>query len=302
MKIGSHVSSLQAKREAPYDGAIDTAARLGFDAIELIAMTDAELSDYYTADTCRALAKQVRDSGLLLSEFAAYSPYTQDVVSADGTARERATATLKHAINVCADLECPIFNLVSHWASGWSCPHPYPPSYIHPAVRGMPAMPYSKLRPTVDAGFDFASIWQRYLDMLSNLARHCSGRGVKLAIEGHANVIVSGTDAMLRLLDAIPDETIVINFDTAWHLIQRELLELSIHKLRGRIGHVHLRDADGQLNYLVPVGEGIIDWEGVFTALRNTGFDGVMSFEYAGFEDYEGVARASLDYVRRLIS
>jgi sugar phosphate isomerase/epimerase len=56
-------------------------------------------------------------------------------------------------------------------------------------------------------------------------------------------------------------------------------------QVRGLFLHMHIKDvkkdpATGKLQY-VPVGEGLIDFRGQFTALRNDGYDGTMSLETA---------------------
>lgn len=301
MKIGCHVSGLQARRAAPYNDGVDNAIALGFDALELIAMTAAELADYYTPAKCAELREKVSNAGLLVSQFALYSPACQDLLSEDATRSDAALAVVDQAIAVCAALGCPIFNLVSHWADGLVCPHGYPPSYIHPASKGLASYGATKVTISLPQGWNYSLVWERYLGVLAEIAARAGKHGVTLAVEGHANVIVSGTDAMLRMFDRLDDANIVINFDTAWHLIQRELLPMSIYKLGRRIGHVHLRDADGLLNYGVPVGEGVIAWDEVFVALRSIGYEGVVSFEYAGFDQFTKIAAASLDHVRRLM-
>jgi sugar phosphate isomerase/epimerase len=54
-------------------------------------------------------------------------------------------------------------------------------------------------------------------------------------------------------------------------------------QVRGLFPHMHIKDirkdpATGELQH-VPVGEGMIDFRGQFTALRDDGYDGTMSLE-----------------------
>jgi len=73
---------------------------------------------------------------------------------------------------------------------------------------------------------------------------------------------------------------------------------LSLHKLKGKVFHVHARDGDGLLCYNLPPGEGIVDWGDVFTALHDIGYDGVVSLELGGYAEprrYAAQARAYLD-------
>ncbi len=301
MKIGCHVSALQKTRKAPYDEGIRNAAELGFAGVELIAMDGLELDEYYTVDRCRSLREMASAGGLTISQFAVYSTACEGMASLDRSEREAGLAVFKRGIDVCADLGSEIVNLVAHWPVGLTCPHPYPPSYIHPIGRGMPGTPYPKMIMHIPQPFDFERIWENYVGSLSRCYDYAEEKGVKLAIEGHAHVIVSGTDAMLRLFDQVQSPAAVVNFDTSWHFIQREYIPMSILKLGKRIAHVHLRDADGLLYYGAPVGQGVIDMSGVVKALKSIGYDGFLSFEYSGFENYLDIARSSKSYIEGII-
>jgi len=54
----------------------------------------------------------------------------------------------------------------------------------------------------------------------------------------------------------------------------------------------HFSDNDGTTNVHWRPGRGKIDWEKVLLALKETGFDGVISLE---FEDVPGVSRGARD-------
>jgi len=166
----------------------------------------------------------------------------------------------------------------------------------------MVTTPYPKVVMNLPTPFDADAIWENYVDSLAQVTAYCENKGILFALEGHAHVIVSGTDAMLRLFDRIPSRSLVVNFDTVWHFIQREYLPMSIYKLKDRIAHVHLRDSDGLLYYGAPVGQGVIDMHGVVRALTNVGYAGYLSFEYSGFEDFLGVAGQSKEYIERVLS
>ena len=301
MKLGSHVSSLQRERQAPYEEGVANAGLLGFDGVELICMNQAELTQYYTPERCRSLRDLADKHKLVVTQFAIFSTACEGLASLDPKQKQEGIDIFLRGMDRCVDLECGIVNLVAHWPIGLASPHPYPPSYIHPASRGVTQVNSSKFTMSLPGQFDFGRTWDNYVDSIRILATAAAERKIRLAIEGHAHVIVSGTDAMLRLFDSLADPACVINFDTAWHFVQREYLPMSIAKLGQRIAHVHLRDADGQLYYGAPVGQGVIDWHGVIRALKQVGYAGFLSFEYAGFEDFLGVTRRSKEYIARVL-
>ena len=72
--------------------------------------------------------------------------------------------------------------------------------------------------------FDATGNWNRYLDSLGKIVKMCEETNMRFALEGHANVIVGTTDAMLRAFDWIKSDAFGTNFDTAWQLVQREYL------------------------------------------------------------------------------
>lgn len=301
MKLGCHVSALRNPRQAPYEEAIENAGRLGFEGVELIAMDRWELEEYYTPNRIAALRNLARDQGLTISQFAVYSTACEGMASLNSREKEAGIEVFERGIRVCKELGCETINLVAHWPVGLKAPVAYPPAYIYPVVAGIPGPASPKVTMELPEPFEFGAIWENYVDSLRAVAEVAAGYGVRLAVEGHAHVIVPGTDAILRLFDWIDNPALTVNFDTSWHFLQREYLPMSIHKLKGKIGHVHLRDADGLLFYGLPPGQGVIDWHGTVRALADTGYDGFLSFELAGFDDNLRIAREAKVHMERVL-
>lgn len=67
-------------------------------------------------------------------------------------------------------------------------------------------------------------------------------------MEPRVGEIVSNTDALLRLMDAVGDENFGALLDTAHLHAQKEILPLSIEKLSSRIYYVHVSDNNGRVN------------------------------------------------------
>jgi sugar phosphate isomerase/epimerase len=223
------------------------------------------------------------------------------MASLDPFERSKGIEVFQQGINICKELGCDIINLVSHWPLGMKAPIEYIPSYIYPIARGGTRIPSPKFKMSLPNDFDFNQIWKNYISSLAIVSQMASEQGIKFAIEGHAHVIVSGTDAMLRLFDQVDNPSLVVNFDTSWHFIQREFLPMSILKLKDRIAHVHVRDADGLLFYGAPPGQGIVDWPGVVQALSDIGYDGFLSFEWSGYDDYLNIAHEAKNYMTRIL-
>lgn len=129
------------------------------------------------------------------------------------------------------------------------------------------------------------AIWDTYVETARACAGIAKSHGLKLSIEGHAHVVVPNTDSFLRLWDHVQHPALGYNLDTAWLFVQREYIPWSIAKLRGKLVRVHARDGDGLHAYSLPPGEGILEWGGIFDALRSIGYDCYVSFELGGLSD-----------------
>jgi len=168
--------------------------------------------------------------------------------------------------------------------------------------------------------------WTVAVDYWGGLADEAARRGVKIAIEMHANQLVYSVPGLLRLRDAVGD-TVGANFDPS-HLLWMGADPLTaIGALDGAIHHVHAKDTriedraavtsrletipnertdERAWNY-VAVGTGHPDgvdfWTRFADALQAAGYHGPLSIEN---EDYtlgqrESVATA-IDTLRKALA
>lgn len=289
--------------QPPYDEAIRIIGEMGFGALELIAFEEKDLDEYYTPETIHELRELYESYGMILSEFAVYTPVVADLAHMDEERREKAFEIFKKATQIAKGLGSQAMNLVSNWVQDVKCPMAYPPCFLTPFVNGVgKASPKLKMEiPDID----YDKLWDNYMVMLKRCLDYCVENGMDFYIEGHSYVIVGSTDAMLRMYDRIDSSHLGINFDTAWHLVQREFLPMSIKKLGKKIRHFHMRDGDGMFSYSLPCGAGIIDWEGVLRALKDVGFEGTLSFEMGGYADTEDTKKyilESKEYIEKIMS
>lgn len=303
MRLGCGAWVYSAPRyQPPYNEAVRIVGEMGFGAVELIAFEEKDLNEYYTPETIRNLRGIYESYGMILSEFAVYTPMVADLANTDAQKREKAFAVFQKAVQVAKALGSRAVNLVSNWVQDVKCPHDYMPNYITPFVKGVgKASP--KLKMEIPA-LDYAKLWDDYMVTLKRCLDYCVENGMDFYIEGHAYAIVGGTGDMLRMFDVIDSPHLGINFDTAWHLIQREFLPMSVRKLGKKIKHFHLRDGDAMFSYSLPCGAGVIDWEGLLKTIKDIGFDGTLSFEMGGYADTEDTRKyiqESKDYLTRIM-
>jgi len=281
--------------QPPYDEAIQTIHRMGFSGMEMIVFEAKDMDDYYTPDKVRELRTSYESLGLELSEFAVYTPVIESLCSFKADERERAFSLFKRAADIGHALNSKAMNMVAHWPYGTDCPTGYPSNYFLPFLN-ITRRASPKLYMDIPA-CDYDELWEIYIEMLARCLAYVETAGMELYIEGHANVIIGNSDAMLRLFDRIPSERLGVNFDTAWHLIQREYPQMALRKLGKRVRHLHLRDGDGMANYKLPCGMGIIDWTDVFRTLLDIGFSGYASFEIGAYDDMERYIALSKQHI-----
>ncbi len=126
-----------------------------------------------------------------------------------------------------------------------------------------------------------AEQWRLGVEAVRDLGGRAADLGLKIAIELEPFdlSLVNSIDTMLRFLDdvALPD-TVRANCDISHlHLVGAPPGEVS--RLTGRIEHVHVSDCDGKVHGDLPPGRGVTPIADYLAAIRDTGYDGVVSVE-----------------------
>jgi D-psicose/D-tagatose/L-ribulose 3-epimerase len=150
--------------------------------------------------------------------------------------------------------------------------------------------------------------WQAGVEAVRELGAEAARRGLRIAIElePFRASLVNSVDTMLRFLDDVGQgDTVRANCDIS-HLHLVGTPPEAVGRLAGRIEHVHLSDCDGRVHGDLPPGRGVTPIADYLAAVRDTGYDGVVSveLEYAPEPDrivawveeaYEATARIMAD-------
>jgi len=132
--------------------------------------------------------------------------------------------------------------------------------------------------------------------VFGNLTKYAEDRGVKIAIEncpmGGWNLAYS--PVMWRtLFEIVPSDSLGLNFDPS-HLVWQFVDYIrAVREFRNKVFHVHAKDTEvnyerltecgiygrGWWRYRIP-GWGEIDWRGFLSALREVGYNYVISVEH----------------------
>ena len=139
--------------------------------------------------------------------------------------------------------------------------------------------------------------WERQWEVLVESVKWCVQKaktvGLKLIVEPRVGEIISNTDGMLRLIEAVNEPNLGAILDTGHQYAQKEILPLSVAKLKDRLMYLHLSDNDSTKNdHFVP-GNGTIDWIGLFEALKINNYQG-----YAGLDIAKTNEELSVSYLK----
>lgn len=277
MRFG--VSSWPFQWDPPYEDVIRRVAGLGFKAMELIAWNKDFLRDYYTPETIAGLKKVLDGEGIALSQFVS-TPH--DLSADDPARRDAAVEHWKRAVEVGAALGSPIINMVACHAFAMKDSVEIPRITTKPLVQS-----YSAKLP---AGLDWDRNYADYVTALKRCATACEQHGVALTIEPHPARYVANTAGALRLMEHVGSPAMGINFDPSHTFPVGDFPNMAVYQLGKRIRHCHVSDNDGVTNVHWRPGMGKIDWRAMFVALKEVGYDGVISIE---LEDVPGTSRGA---------
>ncbi|MGN1274906.1 MAG: sugar phosphate isomerase/epimerase family protein, partial [Thermoguttaceae bacterium] len=136
-------------------------------------------------------------------------------------------------------------------------------------------------------GSDCVSIWSgtplaseletvlmaRLVEELKKLVDFAGERGVKIAFEPEPGMFIATMDQFERLLDSAP-EKLRLTLDVGHLFCQNEPITFYVQRHAGRLVNIHFDDARrGVHEHLFP-GEGGIDFEEFFAALRSISYSG----------------------------
>ncbi|MBR2426165.1 MAG: sugar phosphate isomerase/epimerase [Lentisphaeria bacterium] len=98
-------------------------------------------------------------------------------------------------------------------------------------------------------------------------------------------VMTRTAEECLRLVDRVNHEWFQICYDTAnvWRFAPEfktgEDLTNDFRKLKGMIGHMHLKDFEPETKTITVLGKGEVDFPAIFSLLEDWGFDGIIGLD-----------------------
>ena len=259
---------------------------LGFDCVELEGVRRDNLTEVYTQR--RELKKFCDDEGLRVINFC---PVLPGSVSLERKEREESWDLFKRAIEIAR-----YFDTATIQGDSFT-----PPLKFRGDAPYKESISYGKqFTVEIDPKFEWRRQWDAMVESFSFMTQEAKKAGLRFCVEPRVGELLSNTDAILRMIDAVADDNFGAVLDTAHQIAQKEILALSVEKLGKRIFYVHAADNDGRVNDHVAAGRGTVDWEGVFQGLKKHGFAGYVAVDVGMVPDLDTQYRESLQFLTRM--
>lgn len=152
----------------------------------------------------------------------------------------------------------------------------------------------------IDPAFKWPRQWDAMVESFSFMTREAKKARLRFCVEPRVGELLSNTDAILRMMDAVDDDNFGAVLDTAHQNAQKEILALSVEKLGKRIFYVHAADNDGRVNDHVAAGRGTVDWDGVFQGLKKHKFSGYLAIDVGMVPDIDDQYRESHVFLMKM--
>jgi sugar phosphate isomerase/epimerase len=252
---------------------ISLAARWGFEAFEMEAIGEDNLRDLYAHR--KELKAHIDSHGLTLANFV---PVIRSTVSLDPDIQKKSLALFELGVDLAAELDAKLVMTDSYEV---------PIEYTSESPALDPIHYGKGYRVKITPQFSWDRVWDNMISVMSKCSEICEKRNLRLGMEMRLAETVSNTDAFLRLYDSIRNPTFGVVFDTAHLNAQKEILPISIEKLKDRVFLIHASDNDSTSNAHLPIGDGTIDWESCIAALQKHHFDGYYVLDIGDCPDLE---------------
>jgi fructoselysine 3-epimerase len=246
---------------------IESAARLGYDGIEIAAAAPHAYPDYLSRERRAAVRKVIADAGLQVSGICSCPGGAAglNAASPDAAEREAGHEYVLKCLQLASDLETPLVV----WLGGWT-----------------------RYGQTHRDAFALAA------DSLGRAARAAEPLGVRIAVEATSEIsdVLENVGDTLRLLEASGADpgTAGVLVDTLPVIYEGDDPSAQFVEAGERLLHVHLQDLEGD-----PAGTHN-DFRSWVAQLARLGYEGWLTIEtgYAKrLVDPEGEARRALEHI-----
>lgn len=144
-----------------------------------------------------------------------------------------------------------------------------------------------------------AEEWERCFSALRELAKDAIDNGIILALEIHNGKPTDTKEAVLKVLKAVDSEALKLIFD-GFNFIPDGLDMMEAYEaLKDYTVHYHFKNLKWDVHICVPLDEGDADFTPLVKAVKASGYDGYISFEYFA-DDPSDMIRKSWDWFKQV--
>ena len=271
--------------------ALEDYKAMGFTYLELEGMGTDHLKRVHKN---RKVYKQRCDGlGLKVHNFC---PVLRDLVSMGRDKRESAYEAFRYGVEVAAEYGVHTVHLASYTPDvTFSGPRPY---------AGSKYAFDEDYRVRFDPAFDWEAQWDVLVESVGRCCDMVKEIGKKVIMEPRVGEIICSSDSLLRLIKDVGRDNFYANFDCAHFQAQKEILPITLMKLRGKFANIHIADNDGTSSAHLPLGRGNIDWEAFFEGLVLMRYDAYLGVDIGDtpnvVEDLKASARFILNMADRM--
>ena len=266
----------------PLPEAVRRIADHGYSGVELLADTPHAFVPAFDDADREELAAALEETGLAVSNVNANTTmgyyddappsafFEPSLITADEDARTWRIEYTKGAIDLAAAVDAPAVCV----ATG----------------RPLPGNPPERARTYL-------------LDSLHEILDYAEPAGVDVGIEFEPELLIESTDEVLELIEEVDRDSLGVNLDIGHAAVYGEEPAESVRRCAGHITGIHLEDIAGGIrgkHYHIIPGEGDLDFERVFEALEEVGYDGFATLElYTYPDDPDRAAREAYEALER---
>lgn len=255
------------KEDYPIEDAIDQAAAMGFDGVEILHIQMTSEENSYLQN----LKRRAFEQGLDLMGFSTH----QGFVYPDADKRREEIDKTKHQVDVAARMGIPTMRInTGRWGTSGSFNELMENRGIEPPLEGY----------TDEDGFGWV------IDALGEVVEHAAEAGVLLGLENHWG-LGRTPEGVLRIVEAIDSPWLKVTLDTG------NFLEDPYDKLAMLAPYTVLLQAKtyygGGTWYTLD-----LDYQRIANIMRDSGFKGYVSLEFEGKESPDTAIPTSLALLR----
>jgi len=247
--------------------------KIGYEAVEISAKKHVDADDVIKG-RAREIRRTIDKYGIMPSSLSYHSNH----IDADPRKRDEINSKFKKVVQAAQQLEISIVNTFSGLNVPFETLYPHPVTNV-PKVK--------------EAWAEFASVFG---DIVDFAAEHA----VKIAVEVHFGYLVYNLRTAERMLREIDSKSLGFNYDPTHYVWQGIDPTIPIKKFGDKIFHVHAKDVEIMADRLAEAGllafssdfrapseswrfripgYGNLNWGRLVEALREVGYDYVLSAE-----------------------